>query len=668
MKARPLIVCLLAVAACGGSTLTSPGSSRDGGASSASHATSSTAGSTPTTGTTSTRGTESTDSAGSTATRTTTATSSDRTSGTSGTSRSSGNSRSSESSGSSHSAMVDAGVDSACAAADAGVPLPHTCIIFPVGADDNNECDGHHDPPAPFPANSMTGNGFDDNCNGLVDEGCSCDEVGLTKPCYLVPPTQTVDGQPVGWCAQNSVGTVACEQLGADAGALGKWSGVCRGAQPPYASDVCAPGDFDCNGVAKDAPAGCGCNPAPVACPTTPFVTYPYPPEEALPLEVNASAWFSDPSQVAMATGWTWTLTGGDCDNILPHPSFGLYATPDGEYRTPGTEVDTLGQSMQEHGFVVTAADLTAVTGGAPSVVYPAFSLSGDYALAVAWELGGQPYACSVKIHVSAPGLRADGCWSTEGVDDDLDLHVAKVNGFGTTCPDTEGWSDVACPSGNQDCYYGDCYTPGGDATAAWGYTASASTACIGWGAQATSAATCNNPRLDRDTNGLSGTCNPAIVDPNNSTVCGAENINIDDPGDGDQFAVGLRFYGIDGTGTAPSLSHVDVYCDGVRVLSSGYDPVSGAGFPALLTPGQDTGGDMWKVGLVTTSIGDGGLVSCTTAPTHSKVADPSRDGPTNAYCVDHVSADAGADAGVSGIFLAAGGVQPASADALCFH
>ena len=42
----------------------------------------------------------------------------------------------------------------------------------------------------------------------------------------------------------------------------------------------------------------------------------------------------------------------------------------------------------------------------------------------------GKQYTCSVQIEVRAPGLRAEGCWSTEGQGDDVDLHMAKINGF----------------------------------------------------------------------------------------------------------------------------------------------------------------------------------------------------------------------------------------------
>ena len=542
-------------------------------------------------------------------------------------------------------------------------PLQHTCIIYPVGMDDGNECDGNHDPPAPFPKNGSTGNGFDDNCNGLVDEGCSCTDVGTTKPCYLVPATQTQGGLPVGWCATNSVGTVACSQQGEGSPT---WSGVCRGAQPPYANDVCAPGDFNCDGKPEN-PTGesCACKTAVITCPTAPVTTAPYPPPTALPLEINAASWFSDPSQVAQATNWLWTMTGGDCDNILPYPTFGLYPTNNGSGVPVGTTSTTLGMNGLEHGWTTTGSTVT-------SSVYPAFALSGDYVLEASWTLNGTNYSCTVQIDVRAPGLRAEACWSTEGQGDDLDLHMAKVNGFTSSCPSTEGWSDIECATADQDCYYRECYAGAGftdSVTPKWGFTTSA-TGCKGWGSQTTGA--CGNPRLDRDANGLSGACSAATKNPNNNSqiggYCGPENINVDEPNDGDQYAVGVRFYTKNSPTGTNAKTHADIYCNGVRIFAGGYDPVAGTNYPQLITDGADgdssmgEGGDMWKVALVTTTV-TGGTLSCTVVPTQSQTADATRDG-TTAYCVDNATLNTAQ----SQELLTSGGGVPASANALCFH
>ena len=544
-------------------------------------------------------------------------------------------------------------IDATGCVPDAGGPGPvqHVCVLFPAGNDDGNECDGHHDLPG-FPANGEGGNGFDDNCNGLVDEGCSCTDPGTTKDCYLVPASQTEGGLPVGWCAENSKGSVDCVKSGPEAPAT--WSGQCRGAQPPFPDDFCAPGDFNCDGKQENSAAmNCSCTPATVMCPTAALTTIPYPPVNALPLEIDASSWLASPSLVSQVQNWKWTLKGGDCDNILPHPTFGIYGTSDGSGDPLGTQVDNIGLNMLEHGMVATAPAVT-------SVVYPAFSLSGDYILTGEFDLEMQHYSCSLKIQVRAPGLRAEACWGSEALGDDLDLHMAKVNAP-PACP-KEGWSDDSGGGScaGEDCYYANYYTPN-QQMPNWGYASEGPSACVGWGSEAgQGVSTCTNPRLDRDANGVSGTCDPTIINPDDASnsFCGPENINLDAPKDGDTFAVGVRFY----NGTDPSPTHVNIYCNGERILSTGYNPVTSNNFPVLLTQGQDTDGDMWKVGLVTTHVTNGKL-SCDVHPTPSVKPHPARDGST-AYCVDNT----GMDGQSSGSLLTKSGGAPTAAAQLCFH
>jgi hypothetical protein len=540
-------------------------------------------------------------------------------------------------------------IDGMGCVADAGGPGPvqHICVRYPASADNGNECDGHHDLPG-FPANGTGGNGFDDNCNGLVDEGCACDSVGTTKDCYLVPASQTVGGLPVGWCAQNSKGTVDCQKPNVEA--TPTWSGNCRGAQPPFADDFCAPGDFNCDGKEENSTTqNCSCAPGTIQCPTQPVTTIPYPTPNALPLKLDAAAWFVTQSDVAMASGWKWTLLGGDCDNILPYPTFGIYGTNDGTGNPVGALFTNLGQSGKEHGIV-------AVAPVVHSSIYPAFSLSGDYSMKTEWDLKGKHYSCLEKIQVRAPGLRAEACWDTEGSGIDLDLHVAKVNGF-PSCMTSHGWSDLSCQS--EDCYYNNCYTPMGTFPS-WGYSSSSSSACTGWGSEAgQQVVTCGNPRLDRDANGLSGTCDPSNANPNGGgTFCGPENINVDTPDDGSRFAVAVRYY----NGVLASKTHVNIYCDGVRIMTTGYDPTTGNDFPQLRTAGQDMSGDMWKVGLVTTHVTPSGL-SCDAQPTQSQNPHAMTDG-SSSYCVDNTTSDGAQSAQL----LTSGGFEPLNANALCFH
>ncbi|TAK31038.1 MAG: hypothetical protein EPO40_05980 [Myxococcaceae bacterium] len=86
------------------------------------------------------------------------------------------------------------------------------------------------------------GNGFDDTCDGRVDEGCAC-VPGTTQRCFGGPPALA----GVGVCAFG-------EQRCGGMGEFGTW-GECVGAVAP-AGEACDGADNDCDGVADD---GCEC-------------------------------------------------------------------------------------------------------------------------------------------------------------------------------------------------------------------------------------------------------------------------------------------------------------------------------------------------------------------------------------------------------------------------
>jgi len=88
-------------------------------------------------------------------------------------------------------------------------------------------------------------NGFDDNMNGQVDEGCPC-TVGQRQFCYPGEPAQAGIG-PCAW------GTQTCET----AGATGAWS-PCAGFGMPEMTEACDGFDNNCN---RDVDEGCPCTP-----------------------------------------------------------------------------------------------------------------------------------------------------------------------------------------------------------------------------------------------------------------------------------------------------------------------------------------------------------------------------------------------------------------------
>jgi hypothetical protein len=168
---------------------------------------------------------------------------------------------------------------------------------------------------------------------------------------------------------------------------------------------------------------------------------------------------------------------------------------------------------------------------------------------------------------------------------------------------------------------------------------------------------------LDRDANGVSGECDPSEANPNRTKTggfCGPENINVDFPPDLSKYAVALKYF----AGAEPSRPHVNIYCNGERVFSAGFDPVSGNAFPVMRNAGMDTDGDMWKVALVTIrGVGAMGGIQCDVAPIPSQRPDLSTDG-TAAYCIDNAPRHSRE---ATSIFME-GGYTPAEARALCFH
>jgi hypothetical protein len=235
---------------------------------------------------------------------------------------------------------------------------------------------------------------------------------------------------------------------------------------------------------------------------------------------------------------------------------------------------------------------------------------------------------------VRAPGVRAELCWDTVGGQNsggnDIDLHFARLQG--DSCGNNRGW-DTTCASGGvlEDCYYGSCQV----APINWGYPDSPMAACHGWGSKQLQA-TCPNPRLDRD----NVTCDPTEQDLLNDTFCGPENINLDNPHDGDKFIVGVNHYA-NHNGTSDAKLHVNLYCNGARVLSVGYNPATGAQWPVLKVGGYDQTGDFWNAALLTTHVANNVISSCDVETVPSHHADQTRDGPAasagagNSLCVE---------------------------------
>jgi hypothetical protein len=106
-----------------------------------------------------------------------------------------------------------------------------------------NCIDGHTVPCTPKEGNSTEQcDGADDNCDGQIDEGCSCID-GQTQSCYTGDPAE----KGVGVC---KAGTQTCSG--------GKW-GTCNGEVKP-SPEKCNGLDDNCNGSTDEGNPGGGAN------------------------------------------------------------------------------------------------------------------------------------------------------------------------------------------------------------------------------------------------------------------------------------------------------------------------------------------------------------------------------------------------------------------------
>lgn len=412
--------------------------------------------------------------------------------------------------------------------------------------------------PSPVPdgcgAVEICGNGADDDCNLLPDDLCSCTP-GAVQPCFLGQPGH----RGVGSCQD---GTQRCE----GATEFGAW-GACEGGIWPSA-DQCDTQDNDCNGCIDDNPACC-----------TVELTCPGPGD--MPDGAPFSDYVIDGTMFYGGTvsTWNWTVTGGPCDQLL-EATTGMTS-----YTLAGTSTSTL-------------------------TFHP--TLSGDYTITVTMTLpDGTVYTCTFIVHIGGPGLRVELCWDTTG-DADIDLHLHRATTTTNFFTTGAGGTNV----NPDDCYYYNCkagtyicplpgpfcggWTPPAYA-AEWGYTNSPISECAGGPEGSTwmmgpMGGFCHNPRLDID---------------NIDTVGIPENINVDNPNDGETFRPMVHYYG----GSVVTHPLVNIYCGGTLTATYGAAPDLVPSFNA--GPGFGMG-PMWRVADITVAVdATGTTTGCAVDPLH---------------------------------------------------
>lgn len=311
--------------------------------------------------------------------------------------------------------------------------------------------------------------GFDNDCDGVVDENCRC-KLGDVIPCFAGPPGRVETGA----CAS---GTQRCI-TGSDGDF--EWS-ACEGGISPR-TETCDGLDNDCNGCTDELAV---CDGGAVSCPgpgdprtpdATPFTAYP----------LRGTDFYS-----GAALSWEWTIQGGPCDGIVPG----------------------------RRSFDLTGANSVNAT----------FTprLSGSYTVTLRVQTPDGFFECTWIIHVVGPGVRIEMCYP-ESETQDLDLLIMRTTTPGSWYPTRDAFRP-----NSDACSWFNCEAnirgPAGTARANWGYANTPLANCEGGpqGAQWRSLGACSNPRLDIDNNLSEGTGLPENINIDNPNLGDAFRIMV---------------------------------------------------------------------------------------------------------------------------------------------
>ncbi|MBO4710775.1 hypothetical protein J5681_02525 [bacterium] len=371
--------------------------------------------------------------------------------------------------------------------------------------------------------------GLDNDCDGKVDEGCAC-KPGETQACFVGKPNQ----RNVGTCRD---GVQACAR-----DASGNWTwGACEGGISPK-PDVCDNADNNCNGCVDE---NLCCAPA-IDCAYDIGTAQPFIYKTIDGNQIyDRDHMFNDSSTAT----WEWSLTRGPCDLVLGTTNFFIKG------------------ATTEAGLAGDGTRTTTVSGTGLSWFKVKFLLSGSYKLKLkVTRTNGEVYECEWILRVVSNGLRIELCWDTAN-SVDIDLHMGKNSV-------TTGWNAVGETSNLSECYWYNCDTSrtyrGTDPD--WGYVNT-----MNYDPSTETEKSMPNPRLDLDNRGEG-------LKP--------ENINLDNPKDGDIFRVLVHHWDENYSVENECLEYQDDGCDEYCVKYKGTRPVVNVycGGSLKATYGADSG------------------------------------------------------------------------------
>jgi hypothetical protein len=444
----------------------------------------------------------------------------------------------------------------------AGMGICHagtqSCDLAPDGTSSNwGACTG-----AQLPGAEVC-NGVDDDCNGIVDDGCNC-VPGSTRACYGGPAGTRM----IGICRD---GTQSCVS---GAGGVGSDWGACVGWSGPV-TEICNGSDDNCDGRLDE---GCACTAGSTrACysgaPATRMVGVCRDGSQTCSYVAGVAQW-STCSGERLPSSETCNMADDNCngtvdENVCLVPPIVTCPTP--LTTRPFVAVTLTGAATDPDGGAIASWSWTLVSAPAgasgtfssPSSQTTQFTpnLVGVYTIRLTVvDDDGMSASCTTTVTATGLGIRVEVIWNTAS--SDVDTHLLRM-------ASGSPWFNTP-----NDCYYAN-RTPSWDA-----------------------AGTADDPRLDiDDVDGF-----------------GPENINVDVPVTGNTYRVGIHYYSDHGAG-ASSVT-VRIYCGDVSVT-----PVATYSRTLSNGAGASDSNDFWRVADVRWLGGDSCSVAAINTLTTGTVA-----------------------------------------------